>query len=96
MIRLTIDGTYSTGSYRVDCECQASWSGQGETIGSGIWSPALPVAECVVHHRLEHEQLLLELRFTDRFAKWLERYWEVESMRQYLSFAKPTGLRSTL
>jgi hypothetical protein len=80
-MRLTIDGTFSNGVYRVDCECGTHWSGRAHPYGAA-WSPALPIAEATVHVKLNHEGEQLELRFLRRFEEWLEKYWEWESLRQ--------------
>lgn len=76
MMRLAFDGSQRTGTYRVDCECGTNWSGQAEPAGVRTWSPALPVAESIVHMRLTHDGDSPELRFTHRFSDWLEQYWE--------------------
>ncbi len=79
--RLTIDGAAHSGGYRVDCECGDNWSGIGERIGEHNHSPALPIAECVVHVRLCHSVAELDLRFTSRFESWLEHYWNSVNLR---------------
>jgi hypothetical protein len=81
MIRLDIDGTSHTGNYRVDCECRTSWHGQGEPIGSVNWSPAAPIAECIVHLKLCHNADRGDMWFSDRFRLWLIHYWEREALR---------------
>ena len=79
--RLLIDGSAHTGTYRVTCDCAATRSGRGEAIGAVNWSPALPVAECVVHMKLEHSGAFLDLQFTERFREWLASYWERANLR---------------
>lgn len=86
-MKMAIDGNASLGRYRVECECGTNWSGETPAeLGTGF-SPALPVAECIVHMRLEHPDFRPDIRFSKRFEEWLARYWDRESHRQ------ATGLR---
>lgn len=78
---VSIDGSVKTGRYRCECECGATWNGKGELLGRWWFSPALPVAEAVVHMRIEHPVKLLEVRFTERFGRWLENHWELANLR---------------
>jgi hypothetical protein len=87
MVKLSIDGSKHTGAYRVECECGDHWSGQAENQGRFDFCPALPIAEAVVHMKLQHPEGLIDLRFTARFTDWLHRFWEVESLRE------ATGIR---
>lgn len=82
MMKLAIDGSSHTGNYRVDCECSNSWQGQGEAAGAAAWSPALPIAECVVHMHLAHNSQQCDIRFSDRFRAWLVAYWNQANGRQ--------------
>lgn len=74
-MRVTIDGTHTLGTYRVDCECGTHWTGEGARIDEFYWSPALPISEAVVHQQMAHRDQLIELRFSQRFARWLGQYW---------------------
>jgi hypothetical protein len=82
MVKIAIDGSKATGHYRVDCECGDRWSGQGEPLLFGRWNPALPIAECIVHMKLEHPEGTPELRFAQRFSEWLQQYWQDASLRE--------------
>lgn len=77
-MKIAIDGS-PTGGYRADCECGTSWSGTTFRDRSTYFSPALPVAEAVVHMRMCHDNVGLQLCFTWRFENWLEKYWELSS-----------------
>jgi hypothetical protein len=79
--RLLIDGAAHTGCYRVECDCGDVWHGQGEVAGVAAWSPALPIAECVVHMRECHSGAFLDLQFSERFRHWLIAYWERANLR---------------
>jgi hypothetical protein len=79
--RLLIDGSSHTGNYRVICDCDDAWTGRAEAIGTVNWSPALPIAECVVHMKICHDGALIDLQFTDRFRSWLTSYWERANLR---------------
>lgn len=81
MMAMAIDGAQGTGRYRVDCECGQNWSGQCERFGAASYTPALPIAECVVHLRMCHEGGTPNLRFSLRFEQWLTHYWELMSLR---------------
>lgn len=74
-MKMVIDGSLA-GVYRGDCECGFSWHGVAERMSDYSHSPALPIAEAAVHWRMCHEHLELQLRFTQRFHKWLESYWQ--------------------
>lgn len=81
-MKIAVDGDHVLGTYRVDCECGTHWSGRvvGDLISKA--SPALPIAEVVVHMRLAHEGQLLDLRFSERFRRWLQHYWELASLEE--------------
>ena len=79
---INIDGSVHTGNYRCECDCGATWNGQGEQSGIAFWSPALPVAESVVHNTMCHSGREVRLVFTDRFERWLTGYWERDSARR--------------
>jgi len=81
MVRLNIDGARHSGNYRCDCECGASWHGQGESVTGHSWSPALPIAECMVHLREQHPKAQFDLGFSERFRLWLVSYWDEATMR---------------
>lgn len=81
-MKIAIDGSVTNGRYRVECECGMVWNGTAEHNRLNQWSPALPVAECAVHLKLEHPNTLLDLRFTSRFTRWLESHWEHSNERQ--------------
>jgi hypothetical protein len=89
MVKLTIDGAFHTGNYRVDCECDATWHGQGAPLGRVNFSPAIAVAECVVHMKLCHKADQLDIRFTERFRAWLIHYWERDSLRRQDAGSEP-------
>jgi hypothetical protein len=78
---VTIDGSGHTGTYQVQCDCGLVWTGCGESTGVASWSPALPIAECVVHMKLTHPRDFVDLRMTERFRNWLSLYWEQASTR---------------
>lgn len=79
-MKIAIDGTHRLGQYRVDCECGDSWSGTTRAeLGHGF-CPALPIAECIAHHKMAHAEQGIELRFTERFKAWLIHYWSLASM----------------
>ena len=80
-MHLTIDGSAHTGNYRVVCECGDVWHGQGERLSVTQWNPALPIAECVVHIKLCHSGVPLEVGFSTRFTQWMQAYWERASLR---------------
>jgi hypothetical protein len=77
-MKIAIDGS-GAGSYRADCECGTTWSGRTHLDQCGIASPALPVAEAVVHMKMCHDDTALQLCFTWRFEEWLKRYWDRSS-----------------
>lgn len=77
-MKIAIDGS-PQGGYRADCECGTSWSGTTLRDESRFASPALPVAEAVVHMRMCHDNVGLQLVFTWRFENWLEKYWDHSS-----------------
>jgi hypothetical protein len=81
MLKVEIDGSSHTGTYRVKCACETYWNGQGEATGDLSWSPALPIAEAVVHMRLQHGGTRADLDLSDRFKAWLQVYWEQASRR---------------
>jgi len=90
-LTMTIDGAKHSGHYRVVCECGGVWTGEGEPIGAVNWSPALPVAEAVVHMKMGHEGGYVDLRMTERFREWLISYWERASLRQANAAWKRSG-----
>ena len=82
MPTIRMDGTFHTGVYRIECgDCGDAWNGQGEPIGAVNWSPALAIAEAVVHAKLGHRQEQIEVYFSERFRLWLIHYWERASLR---------------
>jgi len=82
MLKVSIDGGRHSGGYRVTCACGDMWTGQGAPDGVSMWSPALPVAEAVVHLKTAHQGVTLELVFTPRFDEWLVAYWQRQNQRQ--------------
>lgn len=88
-MKIAIDGC-KTGSYRGDCECGMSWTGHTERDRSTVWSPALPIAEAVVHMRMCHDDTFLQLVFTWRFENWLETYWRTSDRVRGLGAATMT------
>lgn len=74
-MKIAIDGKTS-GLYRGDCECGFSWHGTGERHFDGFHSPALPIAEGVVHFRMCHPNDRFDMRFSQRFEEWLVAYWQ--------------------
>ena len=88
-MKIALDGS-ARGAYRGDCECGTTWNGQAEVDGSRIPSPALPVAETVVHMKMCHDNTNLELVFTWRFEQWLKVYWDRSSNPAGLSNARMT------
>jgi hypothetical protein len=89
MMKIAIDGNAHTGNYRCDCECGSHWIGQGEPIGPVNFSPALPIAEAIVHMKLQHPTVPLDLRHSHRFNEWLLSYWERASLRMAASGHPP-------
>jgi len=82
MLKILIDGGRHSGGYRVTCECGDMWTGQGAPDGVSMWSPALAVAEAVVHMKTGHQGLTIDLSFTPRFDEWLVAYWQRQNQRQ--------------
>jgi hypothetical protein len=82
MTRITIDGSRDLHTYRVRCDCGDIWHGTAELITPDEANPALPIAETIVHMRLQHNAAFLDVRFTQRFALWLESYWEHANERE--------------
>ncbi len=80
-VTVNIDGAQHSGNYRCDCECGANWYGQGEQISPVGYSPAMPLAEAVVHMRLAHHRAHADLRLSGRMEDWLETYWRCLSDR---------------
>jgi len=76
MTRVTIDGNHFVATYRCQCECGDSWHGTAEPFRPGDPSPALPIAEVIVHMRLAHGGALVDIQFTQRFKAWLLWHWE--------------------
>lgn len=93
-MKIAIDGHRLSGLYRVDCECGDTWRGEGERLPELAFSPALPIAECVAHFRLCHEEKLLEVRFSEKFSQWLVSHWEhvLFRMAHEVSLPFPTEL----
>jgi len=91
--RIIIDGAAHSGGYRCQCDCGTVWHGRGESMGVADYSPALPVAEAVVHMKMNHPGAFLDVAFTERFRGWLTNYWERCSLRaaQRQSRAKPNA-----
>ena len=77
-MKIALDGS-PNGGYRGDCECGTSWCGHTWQDKSGMNSPALPVAEAVVHMRMCHDEEFLQLVFSWRFENWLQNYWDRSS-----------------
>jgi hypothetical protein len=86
-MKIALDGAWR-GQYRGDCECGSSWTGVAELHRTGVASPALPIAEAVVHKRMMHEDQFLELVFTERFCVWLERFWDRMAYAEMIATAR--------
>src|SRR5258708_3188943 len=80
-MKIAVDGRSLFGSYECQCECGLTWKGEGEELRPGLYSPALPIAEAVVHMKMCHPELQLDLRMTADFQHWLTHYWEISSLR---------------
>ncbi len=95
-LKVSIDGALHTGNYRVECECGEPWMGQGAEENGRYYSPALPIAEVIVHFKMQHPDEQLDMTFTERFSDWLVNYWQRENVRQHARQG-PTraGLRVT-
>jgi hypothetical protein len=91
MIRVWIDGEHFTGWYRAECRCGAIWEGEGEALGASAFSPALPIASAIAHQKLEHDDVLLDVSWTERFSSWLLNYWQREKLRQARAGREPIG-----
>jgi len=91
MIRVWLDGDHFTGWYRAECRCGATWEGEGEPLGVAGFSPALPIASAIAHQQLEHDDLLVDVSWTDRFSSWLLNYWQRETLRQARAEREPIG-----
>ncbi len=77
MHSLLIDGSRAHDSYRCSCDCGAAWSGgQGER-GSEFDSPALPIAEAVIHFKRVHPTERANIEFSARFRLALIAYWDL-------------------
>ena len=85
-MKIALDGGRH-GGYRGECECGFTWGGQAVRDSTGVASPALPIAEAVVHHRMCHDDTSLQLCFTWRFEEWLKRYWDRASFREFVGTA---------
>lgn len=88
-MKIAIDGG-NTGQYQANCECGMSWHGQSYRDRSSVWSPALPIAEAVVHMRMCHDEHTLQLVFTWRMENWLEAYWRQADIHSGLGTATMT------
>ena len=82
-MKMAIDGSRHTGLYSVDCECGGGWTGVTEKDRYRIYSPALPIAECVAHVDVAHPGAELDVRFNSYFQQWLMAYWERVSLQVY-------------
>jgi hypothetical protein len=71
-----IHGEYMTGLYRVECRCGAAWTGEARRYGVVFYSPAMPVAESVVHCLEEHKGQRPYVTFSPAFTNWLVQHWE--------------------
>ncbi len=78
---LAIDGRLHTGSYRVVCLCGDTWNGCAEHLGAFEWNPVTPLAEAVVHFKMEHASTRLELEISEEYREWLVSYWQHQSAR---------------
>jgi len=87
MTRILIDGAEHSGRYRCTCECGDTWNGQCEYTRVSGYLPALPVADCIVHMKLAHTGALVDVRFTQRFTRWLEKYWTLRQEETVTSVA---------
>lgn len=92
-IKMVVHGSYQRGRYIVECECGQKWEGRGITDALMNFSPALPIAETVVHMKLEHPVELQELRFTESFRAWLHHYWEIAALREATEVFQPKPLK---
>jgi hypothetical protein len=64
-------------------------------------SPALAIAECVVHQRLHHGENPPQITFTAMFEQWLLAYWDYTNRQGAIDIARSaaaevTAPRSTL
>jgi hypothetical protein len=92
-IKIVIHGGHQSGKYIVECECGMNWEGRGIVDALLTFSPALPIAESVVHMKLAHPVELLDVRFTEAFKGWLQKYWEVASLRGATEVFQPSRAR---
>jgi hypothetical protein len=88
-MKVAIDGRSFFGGYEVQCECGDRWKGTGEELRHGFFSPALPIAEAVVHMRLCHPGVQLDVHMTADFESWLASYWEWANMREASQLTVP-------
>lgn len=91
MLAVGIDGSAHTGTYRIECQCGTAWGGRAELFGRVNYSPALPIAEVVVHAKMAHGGVKVDMRFSSKFEDWLVRYWEREGLRRERAGEKATS-----
>jgi hypothetical protein len=85
---ITIDGAEHLGTYRGQCECGATWHGSAEKLPDGTFAPLMPVAESIVHMKLEHGDTRADVVFAPRFRLWLQAYWAQANRRDAIRFAR--------
>ncbi len=90
-MRIHIDGAAHTGNYRCACDCLTQWQGHGQPAIGGKFSPALPIVEAVMHHKLEHTAYVLDLQFSPRFVAWVTDFWALTSGAQMAAALRQTG-----
>jgi hypothetical protein len=79
---MILDGSWQ-GPYRGTCECGVVWNDVATLDGlTDVPSPSLPIAETIAHRYLDHATDVVEVVFTERFCKWLRRYWEARSLAE--------------
>lgn len=77
LTRIRIDGNQVNGTYSVECQCGAKWTGEALRFGVTHYSPALPVAEAAAHAQEEHSGTTLDVNLSTRFRQWLIEHWEL-------------------
>jgi hypothetical protein len=88
MLSVTVAGNDRTGSYTGGCECGSSWSGSIRIVDDRCPSPAMPVAEAMVHAKLEHRNEHVDMHFTVGFVQWLMQFWAHETQAQAREWVK--------
>jgi hypothetical protein len=81
MPTITIDGNAINGTYMVSCGCGDQWAGRSDRLSHGDYSPARPIAEAVVHWKLEHGDQVLNIDFDQGMRQWLIGYWDWHNRR---------------